>query len=131
MYPLQKLVTDANQHVKSALASVIMGLSPILGKMMKLFFIKLAFNIPAYALFSELNYLQNWENKTVENYPVLGFKTEILSILGKDNTIDHLLPLFLTQLKDEYPEVALFILSQHYSKGKIPSLLKTEESLTH
>jgi len=26
------LVTDTNQHVKSALASVIMGLSPILGK---------------------------------------------------------------------------------------------------
>ena len=26
-----ELVTDANQHVKSALASVIMGLSPILG----------------------------------------------------------------------------------------------------
>ncbi|XP_027526356.1 serine/threonine-protein phosphatase 2A 65 kDa regulatory subunit A alpha isoform-like, partial [Neopelma chrysocephalum] len=27
-----ELVSDANQHVKSALASVIMGLSPILGK---------------------------------------------------------------------------------------------------
>ncbi|PIO22739.1 hypothetical protein AB205_0008830, partial [Aquarana catesbeiana] len=45
-----ELVSDANQHVKSALASVIMGLSPI---------------------------------------------------LGKDNTIEHLLPLFLAQLKDE------------------------------
>ena len=29
---VKELVTDANQHVKSALASVIMGLSPILGK---------------------------------------------------------------------------------------------------
>lgn len=29
---VQSLVADANQHVKSALASVIMGLSPILGK---------------------------------------------------------------------------------------------------
>ena len=28
----QDLVVDPNQHVKSALASVIMGLSPILGK---------------------------------------------------------------------------------------------------
>lgn len=46
----QELVSDANQHVKSALASVIMGLSPI---------------------------------------------------LGKDNTVEHLLPLFLAQLKDE------------------------------
>lgn len=46
----QELVSDTNQHVKSALASVIMGLS---------------------------------------------------TILGKENTIEHLLPLFLTQLKDE------------------------------
>ncbi|EOA93079.1 Serine/threonine-protein phosphatase 2A 65 kDa regulatory subunit A alpha isoform, partial [Anas platyrhynchos] len=45
-----RTVSDANQHVKSALASVIMGLSPI---------------------------------------------------LGKDNTVEHLLPLFLAQLKDE------------------------------
>lgn len=29
---VQLLATDANQHVKSALASVIMGLSPIIGK---------------------------------------------------------------------------------------------------
>lgn len=29
---IQALATDANQHVKSALASVIMGLSPIVGK---------------------------------------------------------------------------------------------------
>lgn len=48
--PDQELVSDTNQHVKSALASVIMGLS---------------------------------------------------TILGKDNTIEHLLPLFLAQLKDE------------------------------
>lgn len=30
---VKELVADPNQHVKSALASVIMGLSPILGKM--------------------------------------------------------------------------------------------------
>lgn len=46
-------MSDTNQHVKSALASVIMGLS---------------------------------------------------AILGKDNTIEHLLPLFLAQLKDEVKE---------------------------
>merc|ERR1719400_838867 len=57
---VQDLVMDANQHVKSALASVIMGLSPI---------------------------------------------------LGKNNTIEHLLPLFLNQLKDECPEVRLNIIS--------------------
>lgn len=52
--PDQELVSDTNQHVKSALASVIMGLS---------------------------------------------------TILGKDNTIEHLLPLFLAQLKDEVKEM--------------------------
>ncbi len=29
---VKELVNDANQHVKSALASVIMGLAPVLGK---------------------------------------------------------------------------------------------------
>ncbi|XP_067009843.1 serine/threonine-protein phosphatase 2A 65 kDa regulatory subunit A alpha isoform isoform X3 [Anabrus simplex] len=57
---VKDLVADPNQHVKSALASVIMGLSPI---------------------------------------------------LGKHNTIEHLLPLFLSQLKDECPEVRLNIIS--------------------
>uniref|UniRef100_A0A2K6G3A9 Protein phosphatase 2 scaffold subunit Abeta n=1 Tax=Propithecus coquereli TaxID=379532 RepID=A0A2K6G3A9_PROCO len=47
---IKELVSDTNQHVKSSLASVIMGLS---------------------------------------------------TILGKENTIEHLLPLFLAQLKDE------------------------------
>lgn len=54
LFCLQELVSDTNQHVKSALASVIMGLS---------------------------------------------------TILGKDNTIEHLLPLFLAQLKDEVKEM--------------------------
>jgi len=57
---VKDLVNDSNQHVKSALAGVIMGLSPV---------------------------------------------------VGKDNTIEHLLPLFLTQLKDECPEVRLNIIS--------------------
>lgn len=58
----QELVSDTNQHVKSALASVIMGLS---------------------------------------------------TILGKDNTIEHLLPLFLAQLKDEVKEMEIFILGHN------------------
>lgn len=57
---VKELVSDMNQHVKSALASDIMGLSPI---------------------------------------------------LGPHNTIEHLLPLFLIQLKDECPEVRLNIIS--------------------
>ena len=57
---VKDLVIDPNMHVKSALAGVIMGLAPM---------------------------------------------------LGKDNTIEHLLPLFLTMLKDEFPDVRLNIIS--------------------
>ena len=32
MPPVQDLSTDASQHVRSSLASVIMGLAPLLGK---------------------------------------------------------------------------------------------------
>jgi len=105
---VKELVTDANQHVKSALAAVIMGLSPI---------------------------------------------------LGKDNTVEHLLPLFLTQLKgmpsitspectqvstysffvlDECPEVRLNIISnldcvnsvigiQQLSQSLLPAIVELAE----
>lgn len=61
IFPVVKeLVTDPNQHVKTALASVIMGLAPI---------------------------------------------------LGKDLTMEHLLPIYLTLLRDETAEVRLNIIS--------------------
>ncbi|WZZ01846.1 hypothetical protein YC2023_074174 [Brassica napus] len=57
----QELSTDSSQHVRSALASVIMGMAPV---------------------------------------------------LGKDATIEHLLPIFLSLLKDEFPDVRLNIISK-------------------
>lgn len=57
---VKELVTDPNQHVKTALASVVMGLAPI---------------------------------------------------LGKDLTMEHLLPIYLTLLRDETAEVRLNIIS--------------------
>ena len=63
---------DTNQHVKAALASVIMGLSPI---------------------------------------------------MGKDNTIQHLLPLFLILLKDEHSDVRLNIISNLDSVNKVSKVL--------
>merc|ERR1712062_347512 len=75
---VKELVSDANQHVKSALASVIMGLSPI---------------------------------------------------LGKDNTIEHLLPLFLTQLKDECPEVRLNIISNLDCVNEVIGIKQLSQSL--
>ena len=75
---VQDLVVDANQHVKSALASVIMGLSPI---------------------------------------------------LGKNNTIEHLLPLFLSQLKDECPEVRLNIISNLDCVNEVIGIQQLSQSL--
>lgn len=84
---VKELVADPNQHVKSALASVIMGLSPI---------------------------------------------------LGRNNTIEHLLQLFLLQLKDEWPEVRLNIIStldcindvigiQQLSQSLLPAIVELAE----
>uniref|UniRef100_A0A8C0F5A6 Protein phosphatase 2 scaffold subunit Aalpha n=1 Tax=Bubo bubo TaxID=30461 RepID=A0A8C0F5A6_BUBBB len=75
---IKELVSDANQHVKSALASVIMGLSPI---------------------------------------------------LGKDNTVEHLLPLFLAQLKDECPEVRLNIISNLDCVNEVIGIRQLSQSL--
>jgi len=75
---VQELVTDANPHVKSALASVIMGLSPI---------------------------------------------------VGKDNTIEHLLPLFLIQLKDECPDVRLNIISNIDQVNAVIGIQQLQQSL--
>ncbi|CAG7862247.1 unnamed protein product [Brassica rapa] len=58
---VKELSSDSSQHIKSALASVIMGMAPV---------------------------------------------------LGKDATIEHLLPIFLSLLKDEFPDVCLNIISK-------------------
>uniref|UniRef100_A0A8C9A7T0 Protein phosphatase 2 scaffold subunit Abeta n=1 Tax=Prolemur simus TaxID=1328070 RepID=A0A8C9A7T0_PROSS len=71
-------LSDTNQHVKSALASVIMGLS---------------------------------------------------TILGKENTIEHLLPLFLAQLKDECPEVRLNIISNLDCVNEVIGIRQLSQSL--
>ncbi|KTF92215.1 hypothetical protein cypCar_00008489 [Cyprinus carpio] len=75
---VKELVSDTNQHVKSALASVIMGLS---------------------------------------------------TILGKDNTVEHLLPLFLVQLKDECPEVRLNIISNLDCVNEVIGIRQLSQSL--
>uniref|UniRef100_A0A8C5P2H4 Protein phosphatase 2, regulatory subunit A, beta n=1 Tax=Jaculus jaculus TaxID=51337 RepID=A0A8C5P2H4_JACJA len=75
---IKELVSDTNQHVKSALASVIMGLS---------------------------------------------------TILGKENTVEHLLPLFLAQLKDECPEVRLNIISNLDCVNEVIGIRQLSQSL--
>ncbi|XP_062912707.1 serine/threonine-protein phosphatase 2A 65 kDa regulatory subunit A alpha isoform-like isoform X3 [Mobula hypostoma] len=75
---VKELVSDGNEHVKSALASVIMGLSPI---------------------------------------------------LGMDSTVEHLLPLFLVQLKDECPEVRLNIISNLECVNEVIGIKQLSQSL--
>jgi len=50
-------------------------------------------------------------------------------ILGKDNTIEHLLPLFLTQLKDECPEVRLNIISNLDCVNEVIGITQLSQSL--
>lgn len=94
---VKELVNDANQHVKSALASVVMGLSPVLGKDKWVAYVLLwavwLINV-IRILISKLCYM-------------------LLHVMPCDchSTIEHLLPLFLTQLKDECSEVRLNIIS--------------------
>ncbi|CDW58966.1 serine:threonine protein phosphatase 2A 65 kDa [Trichuris trichiura] len=64
---IKELVNDSNQHVKTALASVIMGIAPL---------------------------------------------------VGNENTIAHLLPMYLTLLKDDTAEVRLNIISSLDKVGK-------------
>lgn len=75
---IKDLVIDPSQHVKSAIASEVMGLSPM---------------------------------------------------LGKDNTIEHLLPLFLTMLKDEFPEVRLNVISNLDSVNQVIGIHQLSQSL--
>lgn len=75
---VKDLVSDSNQHVKSALASVIMGLAPI---------------------------------------------------LGKDLTVKHLLPFFLTQLKDDCPEVRLNIITNLDCVNEVIGIQQLSQSL--
>jgi len=78
MPQITELAVDPNPHVKSALASVVMGLSPI---------------------------------------------------VGKDNTIQDLLPLFLTQLKDECPDVRLNIISNIECVNNVIGIQELSQSL--
>jgi serine/threonine-protein phosphatase 2A regulatory subunit A len=46
-------------------------------------------------------------------------------ILGKEETISHLLPMFLQMLKDEFPDVRLHIISklELVNNGELPAKL--------
>ena len=73
---VQALVSDPSQHVKSAVASVIMGLSPILGK-------------------------EKLVQQSLMFVCSVSFRVMIFTDFVHCRTIEHLLPLFLIQLKDD------------------------------
>jgi serine/threonine-protein phosphatase 2A regulatory subunit A len=41
-----------------------------------------------------------------------GVLTSVASVLGKDKTVEHIVPLFVKLLKDDWPEVRLNIISK-------------------
>ena len=94
---VKEMVTDANQRVKSALARVIMRLSPILGKVI-----------------SEL---------------IIIIVGELTVALFQNNTTEHLLPLFLSQLKDECPDVRLNIISNLDCVNEVIGIQQLSQSL--
>lgn len=75
---LQRLTSDASNHVRTALAGIIMGLAPL---------------------------------------------------IGKQNTITHFLPLYLSLLKDECPEVRLNIITNLDALNKVIGIDMLIESL--
>jgi serine/threonine-protein phosphatase 2A regulatory subunit A len=84
MGSIEDLVSDSSQHVRAALGTQISGLAPILGK-------------------QECVYAEYTENSC---------GVYVRDADWKFRTIDHLLPMFLQMLKDEFPEVRLHIISK-------------------
>ncbi|MBA0834718.1 hypothetical protein Goarm_007045, partial [Gossypium armourianum] len=86
---VKELSSDSSQHVRSALASVIMGMAPVLGKDKRV-----------QARGTNINYLLwDWTDRR-------SFHSVV------DATIEQLLPIYLSLLKDEFPDVRLNIISK-------------------
>ena len=98
---VKDLVTDTSQHVRASLATQISGLAPILGK-------------EAYvADISLLCFL-------------FFYLITFFGSLFYSSTTEHLLPLFLQLLKDEFPDVRLNIISklEQVNEGKRLIIIK-------
>ena len=85
---VQQLANDANQHVKSALASVIMGLSPIIGK-------------DKSVVRREREREEREREREERERERERERGRCVTLMSLYSTIEHLLPLFLVQLKDE------------------------------
>ncbi|KAL0973031.1 hypothetical protein UPYG_G00197960 [Umbra pygmaea] len=114
---VKELVSDTNQHVKSALASVIMGLSTIHDGYggVEFFDEKLNTLCKAWLIDHGKNNLTDPGRRVRRSDP--------------DNTVEHLLPLFLAQLKDECPEVRLNIISNLDCVNEVIGIRQLSQSL--
>ena len=89
MSSIEDLVSDTSQHVRAALGTQISGLAPILGKQE---YVSLSVSL-----------------RLARSRP----EGDLLALTPRlARTIDHLLPMFLQMLKDEFPEVRLHIISK-------------------
>ena len=88
---VKELVTDAKQHVKVRHSIVSCS---------KTLFWALSLDDPKASVLTFSSVLQSALASVIMG---------LSPILGKNNTIEHLLPLFLSQLKDECPDVSINI----------------------
>lgn len=100
MPAIEELVTDSSQHVRAALGSQISGLAPILGK----------------------------DEYVDPETGVIALEEEG-ETNGCDRTINHLLPMFLQMLKDEFPDVRLNIISKLEQVNNVIGIEKLSSSL--
>ncbi|MBA0621161.1 hypothetical protein Godav_006809, partial [Gossypium davidsonii] len=98
---VKELSSDSSQHVRSALASVIMGMAPVLGKDKRV-----------QARGTNINYLL-WDWTDRRSFHSVAVVITVVSMFMLDDaTIEQLLPIYLSLLKDEFPDVRLNIISK-------------------
>jgi serine/threonine-protein phosphatase 2A regulatory subunit A len=100
---------DANQLVRSALATVVMELAPILGKVGKgLVSASASLLVLHHAHAPQLTRLAGLLDLGL---PLLTPRT-LNDWLAQGDTVEQLLPLFLSLLKDDWPDVRLAIIGK-------------------
>lgn len=99
--PFLSLCEDNESDVRKAIAEQIPGFTKLLNNQSQVIFNKI---IPI------LQNLSMDENETVRASLALKL-TNLVTVMNKDEVIEHLLPILLTMLKDEFPDVRLNIIA--------------------
>ena len=117
----QSLLKDTEAEVRAAIAGKIKEFCDILPA-------PLREDVIMHTIMPEVKELVKDANQQVKT-AVASVITKFSPMLGKDRTIEHLLPLFLTQLKDECPEVRLNIISNIECVNNVIGIEQLSQSL--